>query len=85
MSTISLQDAWNLLESLNEDANQKTKDSWNSKDEQDAIQQQSACFRNSILNLDSYHRTAILYWLNNDDEFQDYFKCLSGKDFITSL
>jgi hypothetical protein len=85
MSTISLQDAWNLLESLNEDANQKTKDSWNSKDEQDAIQHQSACFRNNILNLDSYHRTAILYWLNNDDEFQDYFKCLSGKDFITSL
>ena len=85
MSTISLQDAWNLLESLNEDANQKTKDSWNSKDEQDAIQQQSAYFRNNILNLDSYHRSAILYWLNNNDEFQDYFKCLSGKDFITSL
>jgi hypothetical protein len=85
MSNITLQTAWNILGSLNEDANQKTKDIWNFKDEQDAIQQQSACFRNNFLNLDIGHRTAILYWLNNDDEFQDYFKCLSGKDFITSL
>jgi len=85
MSSITLQTAWNILESLNEDANQKTKDIWNFKDEQDAIQQQSTCFRNNFLNLDSDHRTAILYWLNNDDELQDYFKCLSGNDFITSL
>jgi hypothetical protein len=82
---ITLHEAWILLESLNDDANQKTKYIWNSKQEQDAIQQQSDCFRTNILNLDSGHRTAILYWLNNDDEFQDYFRCLSGKDFITSL
>jgi hypothetical protein len=85
MSVITLQTAWSILESLNENANQKTKDIWNFKDEQDAIQQQSACFRNNFLNLDSMQQTAILYWLNNDDEFQDYFKCLSGKDFITLL
>lgn len=85
MTLISLQDAWNLLESLNEDANQKTKDVWNSNNEQNAIQQQSDCFKNNFLKLDNALRTAILYWLNNDDEFQDYFKCLSGKDFITSL
>lgn len=85
MSVISLQTAWDILESLNEDANLKTKDIWNVKNEQDAIQQQSACFRNNFANLDNSQRTAILYWLTNDDEFQDYFKCLSGKDFITSL
>lgn len=85
MPNISLQTAWNILESLNEDANQKTKNIWNFKDEQDAIQQQSTCFRNNFLNLDDGQQTAILYWLNHDDEFQDYFKCLSGKDFITSL
>lgn len=85
MSNISLQDAWNLLEYLNEDANQKTKDLWNSKDEEYAIQQQSACFRNNFLNLNNSQQMEIMYWLNNDDEFQDYFKCLSGKDFITSL
>jgi hypothetical protein len=84
MKIISLEDAWDLLESLNHDANQKTRDLWNSVNHQEAILQQSAFFRNSFLNLDKDKQQAICYWIN-DDEFRDYFKCLSGDDFITSL
>ena len=40
--------------------------------------------RNSFLNLDKDKQQAICYWIN-DDEFRDYFKCLAGDDFITSL
>jgi hypothetical protein len=85
IQVISLEEAWNLLESLNDDANQKTRDLWDSANEQAAIRQQSECFRNNFLNLDNDKQQAIRYWINKDDEFQDYFKCLSGKDFITSL
>jgi hypothetical protein len=85
IQVISLEEAWNLLESLNDDANQKTRDLWNSSNEQAAIHHQSECFRNNFLNLDNGKQQAIRYWINKDDEFQDYFKCLSGKDFITSL
>jgi hypothetical protein len=85
MQVISLEEAWSLLESLNDDANQKTRDLWDSANEHAAIQHQSDCFRNNFLNLDNGKQQAICYWINKDDEFQDYFKCLSGKDFITSL
>jgi hypothetical protein len=85
MQVISLEEAWSLLEILNDNANQKTRDFWNSVNEQEAIRQQSECFRNNFLNLDNSKQQAIRYWIYKDDEFQDYFKCLSGKDFITSL
>jgi hypothetical protein len=85
MNTISLEQAWHILDSLNELSNQQTKDFWNRSNEQEAIHQQSICFRNNFLNLDKSEQEAIRYWIIQDDEFQDCFKCFSGNDFITSL
>lgn len=85
MQAISLEEAWILLESLNDVANQKTQHIWNSIDLKKAIRQQSDCFKDIFLNLDKDQQQAIYYWIEHDDEFRDYFKCLSGNDFITSL
>jgi hypothetical protein len=85
MQNISLEQAWHILDCLNDLANQQTKDLWNASNQQEAIYQQSICFRNNFLNLDKSEQQAIRHWIINDDEFQDYFKCLSGNDFITSL
>lgn len=82
---ISLEEAWILLESFNDVANQKTQHIWNSSDLKQAIQQQSDCFKDIFLNLDKDRQQAIYYWIEHDDEFRDYFTCLSGNDFITSL
>jgi len=81
---MSLEHTWILLESINDNANQKTQDSWNLATninlQHDAIQAQSACFRNIFKNLIEAQRREILYWLYQDDEFQDYFKCLFGEE-----
>jgi hypothetical protein len=81
---MSLEHTWILLESVNYDANQKTQDSWNLATnvnlQQNAIQEQSACFRSIFKNFPKVQRQEILYWLYRDDEFQDYFKCLFGEE-----
>ena len=77
---MTLEEAWNLLESLNVDANQQAKDLWISNDFNKAIQYQSSCFRKSFLKLDNNQQQLIQYWISTDDEFQDYFKCLSGDE-----
>ena len=83
---ISLQEAWILVEELNDQANQQT----NWKDIEQAILNQSEYFKNSITQLDDGSRLAIKYWLQQDDEFYDYCNCLSnnmivdlvGKDYV---
>ena len=83
---ISLQETWILVETLNDQANQQT--SW--KDVEQAILIQSEYFKNSITQLDNDNQLAIKYWLQHDDEFCDYFNCLSnnividivGKNFV---
>ena len=77
-NTMTLEQAWYLLESLNDDANQKSKDHWLTSDFANASRYQSACFRKSFLELDKNKQELIQYWIDTDDEFQDYFKCLSG-------
>jgi len=83
---ISLQETWILVETLNDQANQQT--SW--KDIEQAILNQSEYFKNSVQQLDNDSQLAIKYWLQQDDEFYDYFNCLSnnmimdfvGKDYV---
>lgn len=71
-----LETAWNLLESLNDDANQKSKDVWKS-DANLAVRYQAERFKENFLALDKIHQDVILYWINHDDELLDYFECLS--------
>jgi len=73
---MTLEQAWHLLELLNDDANQQSKDLWLSADLAKATRHQSACFRKSFLELDKNQQQLIQYWIEKDDEFQDYFKCL---------
>lgn len=75
---ISLQETWILVETLNDQANRQT--SW--KDIEQAILIQSEYFKNSVNELDNDHRLAIKYWLQHDDEFCDYFNCLSNNIVI---
>jgi hypothetical protein len=77
---MTLEQAWHLLELLNEDANQKSKDLWTSDNITAAIHYQSACFRKNLLELDNNQQQLIQHWINHDDEFQDYFKCLAGNE-----
>lgn len=80
MRNITLEEAWNLLESLNEDANQRAKSFWLNGNINKAIEKQSTYFKSNFLNLDNETRCSIVHWINTDDEFQDYFKCLSGDE-----
>jgi hypothetical protein len=80
MSIITLEEAWKILESLNDDANQCAKSIWESGNEKEAILKQSFYFRDIFLNLNNELRQLIVYWVEHDDEFQDYFKCLSGDE-----
>jgi|TARA_B110000914_G_scaffold170790_1_gene151464 hypothetical protein len=83
---INLQEAWKLVETLNDRANQQT--SWEDIDQ--AISMQSQYFKNSVEQLDNDSQLAIKYWLQQDAEFYDYFNCLSnnmimdfvGKDYV---
>ncbi len=75
---MTLEQAWNLLGLLNEDANHQAKAFWLSNDISAAIRYQSACFRKNLSELDKDKQQLIRDWIKNDDEFQDYFKCLSG-------
>lgn len=82
---ITLHEAWNLLDSLNDDANSKATSFWNSIDWQQAMLQQTFHFKNNFLNLDNFQKQSILFWIKNDDEFRDYFECLSDADFVRDL
>lgn len=75
---ISLQETWNLIETLNDQANQQT--CW--KDIEQAISSQAEYFKNSVKQLDNDKQIAIKYWLQHDDEFCDYFNCLSNNVVI---
>lgn len=75
---MTLEQAWYLLESLNDEANQKSKDQWCADDFANASRYQTACFRKSFLELDNNQQQLIQHWVETDDEFQDYFKCLFG-------
>jgi len=74
---MTLEQAWTLIERLNDDANQKTKSLWMSTDFIKARHHQSAIFRKNFSELDSTQQRSIQYWIDSDDEFNDYFKCLS--------
>jgi len=75
---MTLEQAWNLLESLNDSANQQASELWLANNLAEAISYQSACFRKKCLELDATQQQLVQHWISNDDEFQDYFKCLSG-------
>jgi hypothetical protein len=77
---MTLDQAWIILESLNDDANQQARKFWASNNFDKAICYQSGCFRKNFLELDKEQKDLIQYWLSVDDEFQDYFKCLSGDE-----
>jgi len=77
---MTLEQAWHLLELLNENANQKSKDFWLSADFNKAVCYQSSCFKKNLLELDETRQKSIQYWIENDDEFLDYFKCLAGDE-----
>jgi hypothetical protein len=79
-NSMTLEQAWNLLESLNDDANQKSKSIWLSNDISKAIRFQSSYFKHSLLELDNDKQQMIQYWIEKDDEFKDYFKCLSENE-----
>jgi hypothetical protein len=79
---MTLEEAWKLLESLNEDANNQSHKFWMSDNIKAAIHYQTNCFRNNFFKLTNDQQHMLIYWLNRDDEFKDYVKCLAGDDFI---
>lgn len=82
---MKLEEAWNLVESLNEDANQKSKNLWNSNNIKEAIDFQTTCFKKNFLQLDNDVKQELVHWMRNDDEFLDYIECFLGEEFVKSL
>lgn len=74
---MELEQAWNLIELLNEDANKKCLDVWKSNNIDEAVRQQATYFKNNLSALDKSQLDAIYYWIDRDAEFCDYFKSLS--------
>jgi hypothetical protein len=76
---MTLEEAWKLLGSINDIANQLAVDQWAASDIEAAVTWQTIHFQKQLIELDKERQNAIQYWYNNDDEFQDYFKCLIGE------
>lgn len=74
---MNLEEAWKITETLNDIANQTSDSVWNT-DVEEAILYQSICFRKEFLELDISKQELICYWINKDDEFQDYFNSISN-------
>jgi hypothetical protein len=79
-NVMTLEQAWNILDSLNDRANHQSKDLWASEDIAKAVRYQSTCFKRNLLELDNNQQQFIQFWIEHDDEFQDYFKCLVGTE-----
>lgn len=73
---MKLEEAWNLIECLNDKANHDSSKLW-ATDINQAIQYQNLRFQEYFLELDNTTQQSILYWLK-DDEFLDYFNSLSN-------
>lgn len=74
---MNLDEAWKITETLNNNANQESSGVWEC-DIEEAILYQSACFRKKFLELDINKQELICYWINKDNEFQDYFNSVSN-------
>ena len=82
---MKLEQAWILMGSLNDDANEQSNDRWLAGSVAEAIRYQSDCARKKFLDLEETTRQEIIYWVRNDDEFLDYVECILGEDFIKGL
>jgi len=79
---MTLENAWAVLEILNEGANNRSKDLWMSADIDKAISFQIECFRTGFSDLDKIQQQQIQRWIEEDEEFRDYFECLSDNMII---
>lgn len=77
---MTLEEAWNIIDLLNDNSNKESKNVWLTGDINLAVKYQSFCFRKNFLELDKHQQELIQHWINTDDEFQDYFKCLFGTE-----
>lgn len=91
----TLDEIWDLVESLNNEAHNDAWDSWVQADEAEtsddedadpeylrelASDEQAEYFRNSVADLDPEDRAAIQHWIANDDTFSEQFRCYYGYD-----
>jgi len=79
---MTLEQAWKLLEFLNENANDESKILWMSSNIDRAANYQAECFRKSFSGLDKMQRLQIQKWIEQDAELRDYFECLSDNMII---
>lgn len=79
---MELEQTWNLIELLNDDANSQCKNLWKYGQINDAVCKQTQCFRENLSNLNNEQLDSIKYWLQRDTEFCDYFNCLSNNMII---
>jgi len=82
---MTLENAWALLEVLNEFANNRSKDLWASNEIDKAINFQTECFRKSFSELNKTQQQQILQWIEEDHELRDYFECLSDNMVVDTI
>lgn len=79
---MKLEEVWSLIETINNAANQMSKDLWTSNNVNDAIDYQTTCFRQKFLELDKRQQQAIQRWTERDAELHDYFNLLSNNMIV---
>lgn len=82
---LTLNQTWQLLYSINEKANLSVWTNNQIDSIHDAVNLQSTVFRNCYFQLDNEQQKSICFWLEKDDEFQDFFKCLFGIEEYNKL
>lgn len=82
---MTLEEAWRLVENINDIANEQSKVCWLSGDIKDAVKYQSICFRKNFDALETVQQQLIIDWTKKDDEFLDYFMCLFGKESFQKI
>jgi hypothetical protein len=89
----TLEQVYEIVETLNEEAHQDAWDSWMSADEaeqndsdlaeelrEEASQEQATYFREGFYHLDDSDRDAVIHWLKHDDDFAEQFRDWFGHE-----
>lgn len=86
---MTIDEAWDLINALNDDAHGYAWDLWIESDEaedeeeaetlrEDASNAQAEYFRDLLNDLESDARDAIFHYAKTDEEFKDQFECYYG-------
>lgn len=82
---MTLENVWRVIDNLNEKANIKVEDMWLRQNAKEAMHCQSQYFIQFLKEMDDDTKKQIIFWINDDAEFEDFLICLAGNNDIINI